>query len=215
MKHIIDLSERIECLIFLLQTHHDEVGELDTTKYRDLWPKTVETPADYVGRFDIPLLVDLSLDPRVMFRLAGYQIGFFSVWPEESIDLVERPKHPKSGAPLVRYIAWCRVKQSPHNVEEPENVYLASDEVGMVTSEGMFLPQQCTKELNQSLYNSTFLLGSRHRVPFIFPEKIGVTEVLRWDYERYSLNVYMRYINKWWEDSSVASRGREVIPVSW
>lgn len=107
--------------------------------YKKLWPKEVEQPAEYTGRFDGILLVDVTISQAEL--VSRGKIDTY-VEPAACTDLVPAPTNA-DGTPIVRYVAFVQLgeKNLKRTVEDCTATF-ASDEVGLVTTEGLHLPVQ-------------------------------------------------------------------------
>ena len=98
---VFDLTEAIERMI--AAGYHEAVGK-GPAAYRRLWPKQVEQPRVYAGRFDHALLVDRAVGLRDLVA-CGKIISYAPM--EECRDLIAAPA--VKGKPLVRYILFFRM----------------------------------------------------------------------------------------------------------
>ena len=143
---LIDISDKMELLI--AAGYHEAAG-MKASAYRRLWPKTVVQPLEYAGRFDEVLLVDHSIAVAGLVRCGNISTY---VQPSSCVDLVKAPT-------ASRYIAFIQLgrKNLGRAVEDCSKTF-ASDEVGLVSVEGLHLPVQHQAYLRQFAVD---LAGSR------------------------------------------------------
>ena len=148
---LIDISDKVELLIRAgyHQVTNSGLG-MPASAYRKLWPRTVIQPMEYVGRFDEELLVD-----RTIAKFEHVNRGNIYTWvnPADCTNL----------APVVAaswYIAFVQLgkKNLGRPVEDCTKTF-ASDEVGLVTVEGLHLPVQHADYLRNYAVD---LAGSRY-----------------------------------------------------
>ena len=190
---LIDISDKVELLIRAgyHQVTNSGLG-MPASAYRQLWPKTVVQPLEYLGRFDEELLVD-----RTIAKFEHVNRGNIYTWvnPADCTNL----------APVVaasRYIAFVQLgkKNLGRPVEDCTKTF-ASDEVGLVTVEGLHLPVQHADYLRNYAVD---LAGSRW-------ESVVAPYVSWFDDDRPGFGALgVRYSNP---SCGSASRGSTVITV--
>ena len=190
---LIDISDKVELLIRAgyHQVTNSGLG-MPASAYRKLWPRTVIQPMEYVGRFDEELLVD-----RTIAKFEHVNRGNIYTWvnPADCTNL----------APVVAaswYIAFVQLgkKNLGRPVEDCTKTF-ASDEVGLVTVEGLHLPVQHADYLRNYAVD---LAGSRY-------ESVSAPYVYWFDNDRPNFNAHdVRNSNP---NYGSASRGSTVITV--
>lgn len=190
---LFKITDRVDCLINAGYHKVTNGGRgMPASTYRKLWPKTVIRPPEYVGRFDEMLLVDSTIAiPELVKR------GNCDIWVDPALcaDLVSAPE---SG----RYIAFVQLgeKNLNRSVEDCFKTF-ASDEVGLVSVEGLHLPVQHEAYLRRFAVD---LGGSRY-------ESVDAPYVLWFDRARpYFFAHVVRHSHPFYGS---ASRGVKVIAV--
>lgn len=177
---------------------------LSPRKYKALWPSVVSQPAEYAGRLNSVLAVDLTLAIPALVACGNTYIW---VDPASRDDLIQPPTHPDTGAPLTRYIAFCQLGtvHLGHPAEQCRREFEArGDEVGLVSREGLHLPIQHERHLRQSAVD---LPGSR--------DSEGCAPCVSWfdgAQPGFRGGVGVRFRVSYYGS---ASRGIQVVPVSW
>ena len=137
---IMDISSLVEAMIqHGIHKVTDGGKGMGAAKYRKLWPKTVTQPPAYTGRFDRVLLVDKTVELATLVK-CGNTVVYMD--PASCEDMVPRPTK-EDGTPLTRYIVFFQdgTRNKGRTVEECR-ISFTSDEVGLVTVEGLHLPIQ-------------------------------------------------------------------------
>lgn len=131
--------------------------KMEEADYRALWGTEVDQPSEYVGRLDLPFLVDttMSVEDTVTCN-ANLYLG---VHPDKCTTAVQHPVHPETGAPLTRWVEFIQLNRYLNKRVEDVDTLLPADEVGLTPTEGVHLPGQCEKHLRQYAVD---LCGSRY-----------------------------------------------------
>ena len=131
---------------------------MDARRYKYLWPEVVIQPSEYAGRFNILVAVDLTIAIPALVVCGNTHLW---VQPEACEDIVTAPADA-TGKPLTRYIAFCQLGGTHlgHPVEQCRREFTErSDEVGLVSREGLHLPIQYEAHLR---HYAVDLAGSRY-----------------------------------------------------
>ncbi len=186
----------------MVKAGYPQACGMTSEAYTKLWPQVAKQPAEYAGRFDAVLLVDRSIAIPKLVQCGNLLQGLDSA---ACNDLTPRdaPQHPKTKAPLARYVAWVQLGQrNLGRTLEACCADFAVDEVGLVTVEGLHLPVQHQPHLRRWVVD---LAGSRFseiHAPYVswFSDD--------WPYF-YTNDVHHARLL-----CGSGSRGRQVIPVS-
>ena len=192
---VFDLTEAIERMI--AAGYHEAVGK-GPAAYRRLWPKQVEQPRVYAGRFDHALLVDRAVGLRDLVA-CGKIISYAPM--EECRDLIAAPA--VKGKPLVRYILFFQ-DGAKHlgRCSETCRRRFRKDEAGLVLREGLHLAVQHEAILRHHAVDFAGTQWDRFDAPYLYwfdlPEP------------RLRAHVMPARLPRW----GSASRGARIVPVT-
>ena len=141
---ILSIGRQVDMLI--ARGYHTAC-KMTEAEYRKVWGTDVEQFPEYVGRLDLPFLVDdtLTLEQKVACNANMY----LGVKPEQCTTNVPHPVHPETGARLTRYVAFIQLNRYLNHRVEDVDALLPADEVGLTPTEGVHLPGQCEKHLRK------------------------------------------------------------------
>lgn len=195
---ILSIGRQVDMLI--ARGYHTACN-MTEADYRAVWGTDVEQPSEYVGRLDLPLLVDDTL--TVEQKTACNHNLYLGVTPEQCTTAIPHPVHPQTGARLTRWVAFAQLGRYLNKRVEDVDALLPPDEVGLTPTEGVHLPGQCEKHLRKYAVD---LCGSRYGSqrapcvlwfadarPYVRADDVG------------NRNPFC----------GSGSRGKRVIPVSW
>lgn len=193
---VLSIGRQVDMLIGCGYHTRQNMSEVS---YRALWGTEVEQFPEYVGRLDIPFLVD---DTMTAEDVAACNANLYlAVHPDECTTAVPRVVHPETGALLTRWVEFVQFGRYLNT--RVEDVALPDDEFGLTPTEGVHLPGQCERHLRR---NAIDLCGSscgpRH-VPCVHWSSDVQPRLCE-------SGVGFRLPNR-----GPGSRGRRVIPVTW
>lgn len=195
---ILSITRQIDMLIAC--GYHTACGKSEA-EYRAIWPETVDQFPEYVGRLDLPFLVDDTL--TIEQKVACNQNLYLGVTPEQCTTAIPHPVHPETGAWLTRWVEFIQLGRYLNKRVEDVDALLPPDEAGLTPTEGVHLPAQCEKHLRKYAVD---LCGSR----------CGSTHApcVHWfDGDQPCLSAYV--VGDRGPNYGSGSRGIRVIPVSW
>ena len=195
---ILSIARQVDMLIKGGYHARQSMSEAD---YRALWGTEVEQPSEYIGRLDLPFLVDDTMSAE---NTAACNANLYlGVHPDKCITAIPHPLHPENGARLTRWVEFIQLGCYINHCVEDVDALLSADEVGLTPTEGVHLPGQCEKHLRKYAVD---LCGSRYGT-------MGAPCVYWFDCDRPVLragDVGYRYPHY-----GSGSRGIRVVPVSW
>ena len=201
----IDLAVQMREMLRAEYFKWTNAGEgMASEEYCRLWPKTVEIPQEYLGRFEHALLVDLTIPLEKMKMNPNV---FINTSPNARVDLV-RPPTDISDRNLTRYVAFVHLGKR-HECRLPEECRLSfsPDEVGLTVVEGFHLPLQHPGELRNRCVE---LVGSHY--PRATEESPDGEFYLDWKSSMPAFGLDFRPTRE--QRTGPVSRGVRVIPVT-
>lgn len=139
---------------------------MSAARYRQLWPHEVLQPAAYVGRFDKVLLVDTTVPLADLVERGNVEVDSDPASCEDTV-----PPPSKDGVPLTRYVAFFQdgTKNEGRSMEDCFISFAmdATDEVGLVTREGLYLTFQHEPILHDHGVGLPGSWGGDHSAPCV------------------------------------------------
>lgn len=195
---MLSIARQVDILIAGGYHTRQNMSEAD---YRALWGTEVEQFPEYIGRLDLPFLVDNTMTTD---DVAACNANLYlAVHPDKCATAIPHPLHPENGARLTRWVEFIQLGRYINHRVEDVDVLLPADEVGLTPTEGVHLPGQCEKHLRKYAVD---LCGSRYGsggAPYVY-WFVGVQPRLR-----------ARVVGSRNPYCGSGSRGRRVIPVTW
>lgn len=195
---VLSITRQVDMLI--AGGYHTRQG-MSEADYRALWGTEVEQYPEYVGRLDLPFLVDDTMSVEDAVACNGNLVLYVN--PDQCTTAIPRPVHAETGEPLTRWVAFVQLgRYLNHRVADVEAL-LPTDEVGLTPTEGVHLPGQCEKHLRN---HAVDLCGSRFGSVY--------APCVRWfGHGRPRLDAYV--VGGRDPRCGSGSRGKRVVPVTW